>query len=459
MLLVSHKKLNNILVVYYTSTMSKCTATTANGEPCRKNSSYPDGLCGIHHNMAERAAEDERHRARLNYLADQEQTERDRQERVQKIRDNDHRMENATAMCMDDMLRYNQLLGDLWVNHRIPGSVLGLAYCAMRKVSIRHDGWPSLIRAVVNLINVAYFDPNNHQWDTLRDEECDVALERLNAALIPEFRMEPIQCLKVGDKVLDEFRRREDVERAEEAAAAERAAAEEEERQAVLRQQQEYDDEQRNNFDHRMRTQPMVFSRDPEGGIDLHAFGSDSENVHRSSVQNATQKGLDVLMRRSVQIDQETLAEIVEAFQIKENVKFGADAKDKAITELTNDYYITVAFGVSYGDLLDRVWATIRQKDEPAQVIRRLAQEVCEGYKKCVNGKIARLVNVLQGFDEELNDAMTGGTAPREAFQAKFATLLGLPVSVRREAALEVFQEYQIPEDERPTWLEPLLEA
>jgi hypothetical protein len=164
-------------------------------------------------------------------------------------------------------------------------------------------------------------------------------------------------------------------------------------------------------------------------------------------------------MRRSVQIDQETLAEIVEAFQIKENVKFGADAKDKAITELTNDYYITVAFGVSYGDLLDRVWATIRQKDEPPQLLRRLAQEVCEGYKKCVNGKIARLVNVLQGFDEELNDAMTGGTAPREAFQAKFATLLGLPVSVRREAALEVFQEYQIPEDERPTWLEPLMEA
>ena len=40
--------------------------------------------------MAERAAEDERHRARLNYLADQEQTERDRQERVQKIGPPDH---------------------------------------------------------------------------------------------------------------------------------------------------------------------------------------------------------------------------------------------------------------------------------------------------------------------------------------------------------------------------------
>ena len=447
------------MVMYYTSTMSKCTAITASGEPCRKNSSYPDGLCGIHHNMVERAAEDERHRARMNYLAEQEQTEQERQERDQKVRDNDHRLAQATASSLDDMLRYTRLLGDLWVIHRVPGDILGLAYCAMHKVSIRHDRWPTLIRAVVNLINVAYFDPNNHPWDTLRDEERDVAIERVNAALIPEFRMEPAQCLKVGDQVLDEFWRRADIEAATAAAEAARAAAEEEERQAVLRRQQEHDDEQREDFDRRMRTEPMVFTRDPEGGIDLRAFGEDSENVHRSSVQTMTQKGLDVLMRRQAQIDQETLPEIIAAFQIKEHVKFGTDAKDKAITELTNDYYITVAFSVSYGDVLDRVWATIRQKDEPGQLIRRLAQEICEGYKKCVNGKIARLVNVLRGFDTELDDAMTSGTAPREAFQAKFATLLRLPVADRRPAALEIFNEYQIPEAERSTWLDPLLEA
>lgn len=438
---------------------SKCTATTATGDRCRNNSSYPDGFCGIHHNISERTAEEERHRARLAYIAEQERIERERHERIRTIRDNTYRHENALSFCMDDIVRYNRLLGDLWVDHRVPGPVLGLAYCAMRKVSIRHVGWPVLIRAVVNIINVAYFDPDKRTWSALSDEERDLAIERINVALIPEFRMEPIQCLKADDRVLDEFRRREEVERAEAAADAARAAAEEEERQAVLRRQQEHDDEQRNDFDRRMRTQPVVFSRDPEGGIDLQAFATDSENVHRSSVQTTTQKGLDVLMRRQTLIDQETLPEIIAAFQIKEHVRFGTDAKDKAITELTNDYYITVAFGVSYGDVLDRVWATIRQKDEPNQLIRRLAQEICEGYKKCVNGKIARLVNVLRGFDEELDNAMTGGMAPREAFQAKFATLLRLPIAERRSAALEIFQEYQIPEAERPTWLEPLLEG
>jgi hypothetical protein len=158
-------------------------------------------------------------------------------------------------------------------------------------------------------------------------------------------------------------------------------------------------------------------------------------------------------------MNQETLPEIIDAFQIKETVRFGPETKDKAITEITNDYYVTVAFGVQYGDLLDRVWATIRQHPETVQLIRRLAQEVCDGYKKCVNGKIARLVNVLQGFDTELDEAVAGGPPPKEAFQAKFATLLRLPVEERRAAALEVFHEYQIPEAERATWLEPLLEA
>jgi hypothetical protein len=455
-------RVKNLMYSFYGglhSTMSsvKCTATTASGEPCRNNSSHSDGLCGIHHNMAERIAEDERHRARLNYLAEQEQTERVRQERMQRLRDNDYRLVQATSSSLDDMLRYTRMLGDLWVDYRVPGPTLGLAYCAMRKVSIQHAEWPTLIRAVVNIINVAYFDPDERWWSALRDEEHDVAIERVNAALIPEFRMEPAQCLKVGDRVMEEFQRRHEAERTVTRLAAERAAAEEEERQAVLRRQQENETEQREDFDRRMRTEPMVFNRDPEGGIDLRAFGTDSENVHRSSVQTATQKGLEILMRRQVQIDQETLPEIIAAFQT--TVKFGTDARDKAITELTNDYYLTVAFSVSYSDVLDCVWSTIRQNAEPVQLIRRLAQEICEGYKKCVNGKIARLVNVLRGFDAELDDAMTGMPPPREAFQAKFATLLRLRIEERRAAALNVFQEYQIPEDEQPAWLEPLLEA
>ena len=48
---------------------------------------------------------------------------------------------------------------------------------------------------------------------------------------------------------------------------------------------------------------------------------------------------------------------------------------------------------------------------------------------------------------------------PREAFQAKFATLLSVPAGERTDAATAIFNEFHIPENERAEWLNPLLEA
>jgi hypothetical protein len=48
---------------------------------------------------------------------------------------------------------------------------------------------------------------------------------------------------------------------------------------------------------------------------------------------------------------------------------------------------------------------------------------------------------------------------PREVFQAKFATLLSVPLAERTAAAATIFNEFHIPEDERGEWLNPLLEA
>jgi hypothetical protein len=72
----------------------------------------------------------------------------------------------------------------------------------------------------------------------------------------------------------------------------------------------------------------------------------------------------------------------------------------------------------------------------------------------CSNGKMARLINTLRGFDETLETI-----APREFFQARFAQLMKLPLAERRPAAEDLFKEFEIPADEQPVWLEPLLEV
>jgi len=122
------------------------------------------------------------------------------------------------------------------------------------------------------------------------------------------------------------------------------------------------------------------------------------------------------------------------------------------ITELTHDYFETIAFSILYGDVLDKVWAFIRSHTERDELFVRLGQEIAEGVGQCTNGKMARLVNVLQGFDDTLEV-----DPPREAFHDKIASLMKLPKEERVDAAEKLFLEFAIPVKEQSVWIAPLL--
>jgi hypothetical protein len=159
-------------------------------------------------------------------------------------------------------------------------------------------------------------------------------------------------------------------------------------------------------------------------------------------------------MARPVREGQETLSEVVQVLNERRIVRFSSEGtRERAIAALTEDYFNTEAFSTKYGDVLDRVWAFIHPHEEREQLIVRLAQEICDGMGTCGNGKMARLVNVLQGYDDTLEFDV-----PRELFQNKFAQLRNRPVSERAVAANEVFREFNIPEEERNVWLTPLME-
>jgi hypothetical protein len=72
----------------------------------------------------------------------------------------------------------------------------------------------------------------------------------------------------------------------------------------------------------------------------------------------------------------------------------------------------------------------------------------------CTNGKMARLVNVLQGYDESLD----APPPPREIFQERISALMSMPLAGRAAEARSLFAEFNIPAEEHDVWLEPLLE-
>ena len=318
-----------------------------------------------------------------------------------------------------------------------------------------------LLKAVVTFdcfTSISFSDNTIH---TISNEQKEELLEGIKTALINFGEFNVLEKIPRTDKYFKIIRNRvwriQDEERTAAAAAAAEAArvARVAELAAIMAAMDPAEIERRRLFAIQLREAPVVFKRDPEGGIDLAAFATDMQNIHRSSVQTSTQKAVAQLMLRYTDPDQDTLPEITKDLQDPKKVCVTGVTRERVIMELQHDYYESVAFSVPYGDVLDRVWTFIRSHTYRNDIFIRLAQEIAEGIGMCTNGKMARLINVLQGFDETLLVE-----APKEVFQDKFALLRKLPKGTGEQgvAAQALFEEFSIPEAERAVWLEALLE-
>jgi len=434
-----------------------CVARTARGTPCLNRASFFEGHCGIHHNSLyardleyrtryiahtnaipeRRRQEDERREARFAEEAAQLRAENERR-RADALRRNQEAYDNAPNFTTSQIINYARSLFNIWSTAPLEGYIAIHAYIALKHRSPKHAGFDALIRATVAVVNQAAH-PEYPQYTGVPLAERQATLATLTEALVPygEINVNELHRDAIYPTIQARIRRERE------------AARIEAERVRMLRREAE-----RAQLREDLLRRPVVFQRDPEGGINLRQFATDNESVHRSSVQTTTERAVRTLLQRPRPEGQDTLSEVTAAFQERRLVRFSTDAvKERVITEITHDYFETAAFSVKYGDVLDSVWAYIQLHENRRDLIIRLAQEICDGLNTCGNGKMARLVNVLRGFDETIEFDI-----PREFFQTKFAALRERPMAEREAAATEVFNEFHIPDGERNVWLEPLLE-
>ena len=447
-----------------------CPAITAKGSQCTRASIYFEGHCGTHHNslynknadyrarylahtnaIPERQRQEEgRRAARFAEEAAQLRAENERRRAAARQR-NQEAYENAPNSTPAQILNYARSLFNIWSTAPLQGYDAIRAYIALKYRSSKHVGFDTLIRATVAVVNQTAH-PEHPQYTAVPLAERQATLATLVEALVPygEIRIEE---LPERDAIHPTVQGR--IRREAQAAEAARLRAERHEAQRQqLREDLRLRAAARDQLREDLLRRPVVFQRDPEGSINLRAMAADAESVHRSSVQTTTERAIQTLLQRPRPEGQETLLEVTAAFHERRLVRFSTDAvRERVITEITHDYFETEAFSVKYGDVLDCVWAYIQPHESRRDLIIRLAQEICDGLGTCGNGKMARLINVLRGFDDTIEFDI-----PREFFQTKFATLRERPIAEREAAATEVFNEFNIPEGERNVWLQPLME-
>lgn len=346
------------------------------------------------------------------------------------------------------MIHYATKVVHMWKEEPIHDWACVRAYGILKYTSPTQPGYNALLLATVNIFLQGRGNhPDHATYALVPEAERRAALTALSTALESFAAIDIEALIPETDHYKATIRQRRRVEEQERRAAEARARQEAAEQAALAMR--------RAQLQRDLRERPVVFERDhPDGTVNLRALAVDHQSVHRSSVQTTTHRGVLRVIERPLGEGQETLPEIIVDFNDPSKLRFSTVAtKERTIAELTHDYFETEAFSVMYGRVLDHVWAYIRGHVHRFDLTIRLGQEIVEGLGQCSNGKMARLINVLQGFDETIDT-----DPPKEIFQNRIALLQKRPLAEREAEARSLFVEFAIPEAEQAAWLEPLLE-
>jgi hypothetical protein len=194
---------------------------------------------------------------------------------------------------------------------------------------------------------------------------------------------------------------------------------------------------------------------DPDGGINLAAFATDKQNVHRSSVQTSASTTIDHLFQTIPAVVPDATDAVCGAIQRVLATK--SIVQERTIKTFLYDYAHIEACGHMYGVVVDHVWTYISKHAHKDELERRLVEELVDGYQQCSNGKMVRLVNTLQGFDALMPP--TASRPSKDVFQHRFAKLAAAddtPLDHRERDAFELFREFDIPASEQGAWIEAL---
>ena len=186
-------------------------------------------------------------------------------------------------------------------------------------------------------------------------------------------------------------------------------------------------------------------------------LAADSQNVHTKEITKQMNDSLAMLVAVEVPETQiNTLREIRECWDVQGNIPSEVGAVHRDIVDWWNRKTIFNTNDKLYKRCLRGLWWTIKQyKGETrTELEKRLWQECKEGaipYSVCVQGHMARLSNVMVGFDEAFVPPVPVG----EILQQKMAAISAMDIEYEKQIQMaeELLAELKIPHEEHKNWL------
>jgi hypothetical protein len=163
---------------------------------------------------------------------------------------------------------------------------------------------------------------------------------------------------------------------------------------------------------------------------------------------------LKLLLDQEVPTGQKTTEEIIKAFSENAETRNNLVELYKDMKDWGTRDEIFVEGDYLYRKTLRGLWAKIKtfEGEMKKELIKRLWEETTESIGLCATGHIARLTNVLVGYDEAFKPQLS----VNETLQNRMAqiSMLETTEDEKIQKAKKVMDELNIPEEERQPWLD-----
>jgi len=187
----------------------------------------------------------------------------------------------------------------------------------------------------------------------------------------------------------------------------------------------------------------------------LERIARDPQNVHTTAVVQHTNAGEQKLL--AVRTDGRSVGlRVLRSFAARGGTLSGVLRVANDVEQWYNRGTCRTAGDRLYARCLEGLWTLIDQQPdkERAELKARLWEEASESVGMCCEGHIARLVNVMAGFDESFRPRVSVG----EAIQTKIAEIakMGVPTEEKVARARAYLTELAVSAEEQAPWLEAL---
>jgi hypothetical protein len=126
------------------------------------------------------------------------------------------------------------------------------------------------------------------------------------------------------------------------------------------------------------------------------------------------------------------------------------------VAEWCQDDKVHSQHGLTFGELLQRVWTVVVNHPDRDGLKRVLKDELEAGRDVCFTGRFSRVLNALTGFV----DGVRVDISDREHMQARIATIVKSGGDVESMVAKveEVLDDFHVPLADRGPWLDAVLD-